>query len=92
MFLATTHRSVLAFGFATLALHGNLLRGEPAALAIAGFIAVFWTLRLACDTFYFKSEEWPKGAGLQIGHYLLNSLFAALVLGYGSLVAWHLLT
>ena len=83
--------TIAAFGVATLGLHANMLRGEPAALAIAGFAAVFWTFRLLCDAFYFRSEDWPAGVDLQIGHYLLNSLFTALVIGYGGLVLWHVI-
>ena len=86
---ATIVLTITAFGILTLALHGSFLRGEPAALGLAGFITLFWIFRLACDALYFHSEDWPKGEGLQIGHYLLNSLFSALVIGYGALVIWH---
>ena len=82
--------TIAAFGAATLGLHGNMLRGEPAALAIAGFAAIFWTFRLLCDAFYFRSEDWPEGVDLQIGHALLNTLFASLLMGYSALVLWHL--
>lgn len=83
--------TILGFATATLLLHGNMLAGEPGALAIAGFAATFWSCRLLCDAFYFRSEDWPEGPQFGIGHALLNSLFSLLVLGYGGLVVWHLL-
>jgi alginate O-acetyltransferase complex protein AlgI len=87
---ATIVLVITGFGTATLFLHASMLRGDPAALAIAGFIAVFWTLRVLCDAFYFKSEDWPKGPKFEVGHVLLNTLFVTLIVGYGGLVVWRL--
>ena len=79
----------IAFGLLTLSLHEELLRGEPAALGLAAFIGVFWTLRLLVDFFYFTQEDWPAGRGMVLGHVLLSTLFVALAATYLGLVAWH---
>ena len=39
--------TIIAFGLLTLTLHGELLRGEPAALGLASFIGVFLVASLA---------------------------------------------
>src|SRR5947208_3082501 len=53
--------TIFAFGLLTLALHAELLRGDRAALALALFIAVYWTARILVDAFYFSHQDWPKG-------------------------------
>ncbi len=83
--------TIVTFGAFTLAMHQELLAGSKAALFMAGFITVFWLLRIALDAFYYKHEDWPKGTQFVIGHALLTSLFAFLSLSYGGLVVWHLL-
>jgi hypothetical protein len=82
--------TIVSFAVLTFALHDEMLRGDRAALALAGFIAVFWVMRLVVDAFYFRSEDWPEGPQFKIGHLLLNSLFVSLVVGYGGLVVWHI--
>jgi hypothetical protein len=81
--------TIVTFGVFTLAMHGELLAGSRAATFFAGFIAVFWLLRIALDSFYYKHEDWPSGKQFVVGHALLTSLFAFLSLSYGSLVIWH---
>lgn len=80
------------FGAFTLCLHHDLLIGSPAALFFAGFISLFWFLRIGLDVFYYRSEDWPKGPQFVVGHALLNSLFLFLSLSYGTLVVWRLTT
>jgi hypothetical protein len=82
--------TIVTFGVFTIAMHGELLAGSKAAIFFAGFIAVFWLLRLSLDFFYYKHEDWPKGKQFVVGHALLTSLFTFLCLSYGSLVIWHL--
>lgn len=81
--------TIIAFGLLTLSLHEEFLKGEPAALGLASFIGVFWTLRLLVDLFYFTHENWPAGRGMVLGHVLLSTLFVALATTYLGLVAWH---
>jgi len=81
--------TIIAFGTLTLALHKELLRGDRAALALACFIAIYWTARILVDAFYFSSEDWPKGRLFVIGHILLTSLFVALAASYWGLFMWN---
>jgi len=81
--------TIIAFGTLTLVLHGELLRGDRAALGLACFIAIYWTARIGVDALYFAHEDWPKGKLFVIGHALLTSLFAALAASYWALVVWR---
>jgi len=81
--------TIVAFGILTLVLHGELLRGDRAALGIAAFIGTYWTARIVIDAFYFSHEDWPKGRQFVLGHVLLMSLFTALAAGYWGLFVWR---
>jgi alginate O-acetyltransferase complex protein AlgI len=85
----TTLLTIVAFGMLTLFLHDDILRGDRAALALAAFIAVFWTLRIVVDFTYFKHSDWPAGRQFVAGHFLLTSLFAALASTYWAALIWH---
>ena len=79
--------TILAFGILTLTLHSEMLRGDRAALGLAGFIGIYWTARIAVDALYFRHSDWPKGVLFVVGHALLTSLFVALAGTYLGLVA-----
>jgi hypothetical protein len=81
--------TIIAFGTLTLALHQEMLRGDRAAMWIAGFIALYWTARILVDAFYFDHEDWPVGRFFQIGHFLLTSLFCGLASTFIGLLAWN---
>jgi len=83
--------TIAAFGTMTLVLHAELLRGDRAAIALAAFIAIYWTSRLLVDFFYYENEDWPTGPGFVIGHILLNTLFLALALTYWAVVGHALI-
>ena len=51
--------TIIGFGTMTL-LRNSFLRGDTAAVALAGFIALFWVLRVLTDFFYFDKSDWPK--------------------------------
>jgi alginate O-acetyltransferase complex protein AlgI len=80
--------SILGFAILTLTLHGSFMRGETAAIGLALFMCVFWVFRLVFDAFYFRTEDWPPGVDMQVGHALLNALFLYLSLGYGTVAVW----
>ena len=82
--------TIIAFGTLTLVLHGELLRGDRAAVGLACFIAIYWSARICVDALYFTHEDWPKGKLFVVGHALLTSLFAALATSYWSLLVWQL--
>ena len=85
MFIVAT---IIAFAVMTLTLRESFLKGERAAVGLATFMSFFWCLRLGFDTFYYKSEDWPQGEDLQVGHALLNALFVFLALAYGTVAVW----
>ena len=82
--------TIFAFGTLTLVLHRELLRGDRAALGLAGFIGIYWTARVLVDALYFSHQDWPKGRQFVVGHILLTSLFYALAASYLALFAWNL--
>jgi len=81
--------TIVAFGTLTLVLHGELLRGDDAALGLSCFIGVYWTARILVDAVYFSHSDWPKGQFFVIGHILLTSLFSFLALSYVGLFVWN---
>lgn len=82
--------TIIAFGVLTLVLHAELMRGDRAALGIAGFIGIYWSARILVDAFYFSHEDWPRGGYFVVGHVLLTALFVFLAGSYISLVLWQL--
>ena len=82
--------TIIAFGTMTMGLHGEMLRGDRAALGIALFIGVYWTLRIAVDFFYYDHKDWPSGRGFIAGHILLTLLFAYLAATNLGLVVWKM--
>jgi hypothetical protein len=81
--------TIVAFGVLTLALHTELLRGDRAALGLAGFIGSYWTVRILVDALYFSGADWPKGKQFVVGHVLLTSLFFLLAASYVGLFVWQ---
>jgi len=87
----TTLFTIVAFGTLTLFLHREFLAGDRAAVALAAFIAIFWTLRIVVDFFYFEHADWPQGISFIIGHVFLTGLFAALAATYWAVLIWSFL-
>lgn len=82
--------TIIAFGTLTLMLHGEMLRGDRAALGVALFIGVYWMLRIAVDFFYYDHTDWPRGKGFVVGHILLTLLFTYLAATNLGLVVWRI--
>lgn len=80
---------VLTWGSLTIVLHDDMLRGDRTSMILTGVIAVFWTVRLIVDLFYFKHSDWPKGVQFVIGHALLTTLFVFLSFSYLGLIVWQ---
>jgi len=74
--------SIVSFAALTWRLHDAFLAGEPAARCIASFIAIFWTVRVLVDLFWYDHRDWPQGNALVAGHALVTSLFCALAAIY----------
>lgn len=81
--------TIIAFGVLTLVLHSELLRGDPAALGLAAFIAIYWTARIVVDFAYYEHKDWPRGRGFVVGHALLTLLFIFLAATYAALFVWR---
>ena len=84
--------TIAAFGVLTLFLHQEMLHGERAATALAVFIAVYWTSRIAVDFLYYEHKDWPPGFQFVLGHALLTGLFCALAVTYWAVLilrVWH---
>ena len=70
--------SIMSFAVLTWRLHDEFLAGEQAARWLAGYIAVFWTVRVLVDLFWYDHRDWPPGNALLAGHALATSLFCTL--------------
>ena len=81
--------TIIAFGVLTLVLHGEMLRGDRAALGLALFIGLHWASRIAVDFLYYDHSDWPQGKGLIVGHILLTLLFMYLAVTNLGLVVWQ---
>jgi hypothetical protein len=84
-----TLMTIIAFGILTAVLHDELLRGDRAAIALAGFIGIYWASRVAVDFLYFDNRDWPQGLRFTVGHLLLTGLFVCLATTYLGLIAWR---
>jgi len=73
---------IMSFAALTWLLHDDILAGVHAARALAAFIAIFWTVRVGIDIFWFDYRDWPPGNALIAGHSLLTTLFAAIATVY----------
>lgn len=81
--------TIVAFGTLTLILHGELIRGDRAAMGLACFIGLYWTARILVDALYFSHADWPKGTVFVVGHVLLTLLFLSLATSYLALFVWQ---
>ncbi len=81
--------TIVAFGTLTLTLHSEMLGGERAALALALFIGVYWTLRIAVELSYYDLTDWPRGRGMVAGRILLTLLFSYLAGSNLALFFWQ---
>lgn len=74
--------TILSFGVLTLLLHDEILRGQPAGLALGAFIGLYWLLRVVVDFLYYEHSDWPQGIAFTVGHVLLVLLFLFLSATY----------
>ena len=90
VYAGTTLQTIIVFGILTLFLHDEFLTGDRVAIALAVFIAIFWTTRILVDFLYFEHSDWPQGIQFVVGHILLTALFFALALTYWAVVFFHI--
>ena len=78
--------SLVAFAIITVLLHDAMLAGERSAGVIAGFMAVWWTVRIGFDLASYGHAGWPQGARFVVAHALLLSGFVGLAVVYWTVV------
>ena len=74
--------SIVSFAVLTWRLHDAFLAGDTTARWLAGFIAVFWTVRVLVDVFCYDHRDWPPGNAMVAGHALVTTLFCFLATVY----------
>ena len=78
--------------FALLALRFGdwLMGGSESAVAMCGFMLLWWAVRLGLQFFGFDLSEIKDTAANRVAKHLLTLLFVGLVILYACLVAWNL--
>jgi hypothetical protein len=79
--------TIIGFGVITLAAANDLLAGTALALAVNGFIGLFWLTRLLVQAFYFDAGPWLTTLFLKVGYRLLSLLFVYFTAVY-LMAAW----
>ena len=74
---------LVAFGLLSLFFAKDLASGVPLARGLAGFICVFWAIRLVIQCFVFDAKPYLKNWFLRIGYHSLTAVFAWHTLVYG---------
>lgn len=77
----------LAFGLLSTIRPDWLLDGSGLARSVAGFIAVYWGVRLVLQFAYYDRKDAPSGLRYRVAEAALAGLFLFLTCVYG-LVAW----
>lgn len=67
---------IIGFGVLSVLLPGELASGMPLARAVCGFIALFWSARLAVQFFVFDAKPYLRGRLLWLGYHGLSVVFA----------------
>ena len=67
--------TIIAFGAISVAVPAALVGGSELALAVAGFIGLFWLCRLLVQLFYFHAEAHLTSWILRLGYRALTVLF-----------------
>lgn len=76
--------TIVGMGTISLALPRELAAGSPLALAVCGFIAIFWIARLAVQFTLFDARPYLHGLVLKAGYHGLTLVFAY----FSAVYAW----
>ena len=72
----------ISFGLLSLLMPEQLAQHSPLAIAVAGFIAIYWLSRLVIQITVFDRVESPKEPLFRVARVLYLSAFASLVVVY----------
>ncbi|HVA48479.1 MAG TPA: hypothetical protein VNH11_19095 [Pirellulales bacterium] len=75
--------TIAAMGLVSLCEAAQLADGSLLARTICGFVAVFWSVRLAIQWMLFDGRAYLTSRFFKIGHHSLTLAFAILALVYG---------
>jgi len=78
---------IVGFGLIGVTQAASLTAGTPLARCVCGFIAVFWSARLAIQLFLFDARPYLRSAKLRVGYHGLTAVFTYL----GFVFAWSAL-
>lgn len=73
---------IIGFGTLTLFFANEMAEGQLVARSLAGFIAIFWNVRLIVQWFVFDARPFLKNAWLKMGYQLLTVAFVCLTAVY----------
>ena len=82
--------SHIFFAVMALAHRDWFLSGSPVAASLAGFICLWWSVRLYLQFFGFDFDEVEDGFLHKAAKHILTLLFIGLVFVFGMTVAWNL--
>ncbi|MCA9117692.1 MAG: hypothetical protein KDA79_21625 [Planctomycetaceae bacterium] len=74
--------SNMSSGLLSTFLPGSLVDGSPLAVAVSGFIAIWWAARLAIQFTCFDRSDVPAGTRFAVAEAALVTLFVALTITY----------
>ena len=77
--------TIIGFGTITLLNADDLAKGSPLARSVAGFIAVFWAVRLFVQCFVFDARPFLTSRWRWVGYQTLTGAFVFFVVLYGYL-------
>jgi hypothetical protein len=80
--------NIVFFGLLGTLLPAQLASGTPLARAVCGFVAAFWTVRLALQYRVLYSREHVRGPLLRGGYHGLTLVFAFFALVFGRAALW----
>jgi len=80
--------TILTFGLVSVFFPEHLVSNHPLGIAISGFIAIFWGIRLFIQFFGFDAKPHLSNYWLKLGFHGLTLAFAYFTLVYGGAV-WN---
>ena len=75
---------IVGFGTLSVAFADELATGSPLARAVSGFVALFWTARVALQYLYFDAKPYLHAPLLRLGYHGLTPVFLYHVAVYGA--------